>query len=1515
MNATATVCIRKLLAPFVVALSLFCIALLSPNAAYGQGAQIDECAGGTLFYIAFPDTITNTYDARYPHQLLNSRSFSLLIYSPVTQKVRIGRANGAKEEVSLAEGQIVEFNTESIGVPLITVINTPQSNVLQVESEFPVVIYGYMGTAFGAEAFTAIPVESWGQEYYAATWPGEIVRDVFPAGEFNYRTTPKEGQAEILVIAAYDNTQVSIKPTAQLRECRSCQNVTLDAGQAYLVQSIVDTSADAEFQDDLAGTQISANKRIAVISGNPRVMHNSGIRPSLGENAFKNMAIEWLPPIEQQGTEFVFLPTWDDRRQREGLDLEESRDAELVRVFGTSPGKTTISYRNELGQDVPTSKPEINNREFTHEIIGVTVPRAFKTSQPAMAMMSPHAVVKFNGTTTWGANYVGASYGAWSTYMVEMVPREQWISFAPFRAPSWPPTGMNHYLNLVTDTNNQLNVYIQQEGTPRTPFLFNRGRVPGTDLVWGSIPVNVGISYYITGEKDPGDENAEEATFYGFVYGSLNGNEQYRPGRTKKDGDDKGASIAGGGETGDDPDVLHPSEYEEDIALMYGYPLAPSRCVLAPPDEYMIETEMDCEEMTIKIKALNDNPSGIRSIAMDPDSSENARLEFITPMNPIDLKASLVEEAELKVVPINPRKNAHAIIIIKDRTKNSKRWRVEYKYEAEDAEFNPADELDFGEVTINQSSGEKVVTITNPLDRDLTIKRLSFVFGNQRFTITRTLPDFQWRSGNDEIILKSKESLKVWIEITPNEERRYADSLKLELGCIELTLPVKAATAQPCISVNDLNFGTLLVGELSRPLKLKICNSGKGTITLTDPYLTWVENAFEVAPDQMALLTGATLVGPTGCVEIEVRFRAPNQTGPYTENAQVWSDSPAEGGNCKDVSIWRAVVVKPGPVIGSYDWGEQWLTENNCTKNTTDKYTATIQAENKGDSDYEVVDLKIANDPDGVYSIDRDQTGVIPGLVVKPTTAYNIVVNFDPKAEKVYYADPNRAQVVMTYKVQNNIDSIIGYLDGIGIESYATISDQDFGKIQFTAPGVNTVNSTVQIEAKGTRPVTITNITPNPNTHFRLVNPPALPLTMAPGTSQVVELEFIPQDANELIKNATIDIEGDFAYSDCADLTDSSGTLVGEVFTLGASIEGFDFGTLLTCFEGDGVVTVRNNSTEPVQITNFTQAAPGGQGFSVDPDNTINLPYALDPAGDPSGGDVMTIPVHFAPNAAGTFNANVTVTIMSEDGTEEVATLVAPITAAAETITVNMSIPTGLTQFPGLPIEIPVNLDNDPARAQVTEILINLDYDAGMMLLRNPTSGGIKLGDLFPAGQGWDLTVIDVKPGTFTVRISNTAGRFLQGTGEVLKLDFITFVGEVTQSDLTFNVTPVAFGENLTPCIDITTSPGDITLDRICGLDFRLIEAINTTKYSVGQANPSVIKTSTNIEFSIGLDAQTTIEVFNHNGDKVGVLVDQYLDPGTYTVTWDAQNVPSGKYFYRITSGHWTGTNEMIIQK
>ena len=1499
---------------FVIGLlSLLCFALFSTQVS-AQEASLEECAGGTLFFIAYPDTATNAQDWRFLDR--RDEEFFLYIYSAVDQKVKIGRTNGALITEDLIGGEVKEFDTKRVSVPLVSVRNSPQTNVLKVESESPIVVYAYMATRFGCAAFTPIPVGSWGSEYFAATWEGETVRHIQPAGENNYDTEKAPAPAEILVIAAFDGTQVTIDETGCLASCANCRTFRLNAGEAYLVQSCVDTNEAVENQADIAGSFITATKRIGVVSGNTRLWHEQFVEGYIGANSYKDLVAEWLAPTEQHGTEFVFMPTWDDRRQRPNAD--PVRTKEYVRVYATSNNKTDIKWYNSRGKAVPAQSTLIKNGEFSHEQLG-ELSRAipYLTSASGQAYQSPRPVIKFNGTTG-GGNFIGASYHSWGTYMVEMVPREQWISFSAFKAPSYP-SSMRHYLNVVTDTNEQFNVFFRQgEGEPRF-FPFNGGKIPGTSLMWGQLSVNAGENFVI--EADNG------ARFGGFVYGSSRGYELYRPGGTKKDDDDKDASVAGGGED-DLPEILHPSEYEEETAWMYGFPLAPSRCVLAPPDRYDVKVEQDCEEMIITIESQNENPSGIKFIRLvdDRDTTFNTRLEFIDPESALELREKNVANAEIRLVAIDPLKDARGVVQFRDRTRESQIQRIEFEYEAERVDVVPAEGIDFGSLTIDFPADAEEVTITNPLNKNVVVKKLGFFFGNREFEITRVdSADFDWESGNDSIVLESGESIKVWIGITPkNENRIYLDSLRVELGCVEISIPLRAATAKPCIFVDDLDFGTLSPDE-EKTLPLKICNNGKGYIEFRDPLLTWLLKEFNVSQDEIDKLRGAQLSADE-CVEIMVAFVS-SQKGTFRTIGRFSSTSPAvEGDNCRDTSVWTANVVDPGPRISGYDWEERWLSSlNPCTKNDLDQYEWDIKVWNNGSAEFVVDSLVIVDDPDGVFEI-IDPRNVKPGKVIGigDENREEVRVAFRPMKEKTY----GPAEIRVYYKNNDSVQYVSGSLRGIGIESYVKITGQAFERIQFRGPGVNTSSKTVSLVASGSRDVNIDRISINPDTDFR-INPDWLDAhpwaraddgveeTFAPDEVISIDIDFIPQTADPLQKAATIDVIGDFAYDVCSE-SDSSGDLTGEVFTLGAAISGWLFEEILTCYQDSGFVTVTNTGTDPIEITNISQAQPTNQGITVDFDNiefSETEPIVL------LAGEIQKIPVHFAPlELPDSSRATVTVTVTDMDGDGIDENLIAEVEGSARTITITFSIPDSDPVFPGQPLTISVNMEgenppNEPAQGRITRFSVQVHYNKGMMLVDGEN---FRLGEQFQE-RDWTIKKTRREPGYIIFEIENTADSYIDILqGEVLQIDFITFIGDVTEAKLRPEVWVErgGYGANnsINKCIEFQALLGSARLDAVCGLNFRLIEA-TVSKYSAGNAYPNVARTTTDIEFSLGLDAHTTVEVFNQQGDKVGILVDEYLNPGLYRVTWDVRGLPAGSYYYRITSGHWTGTREVRVQK
>jgi hypothetical protein len=110
-----------------------------------------------------------------------------------------------------------------------------------------------MVTKFGCEAWTPIPVEFWGNDYYAAARQGEIGKDVSPGGEFQYNAEKKQCPAEILVIASEDNTIVTILPNGRLIGPTQQPTVTLMKDEAYLVQSLSIQAGRASLSRTWAG--------------------------------------------------------------------------------------------------------------------------------------------------------------------------------------------------------------------------------------------------------------------------------------------------------------------------------------------------------------------------------------------------------------------------------------------------------------------------------------------------------------------------------------------------------------------------------------------------------------------------------------------------------------------------------------------------------------------------------------------------------------------------------------------------------------------------------------------------------------------------------------------------------------------------------------------------------------------------------------------------------------------------------------------------------------------------------------------------------------------------------------------------------------------------------------------------------------------------------------------------------------------------------------------------------------
>ncbi len=78
---------------------------------------------------------------------------------------------------------------------------------------------------------------------------------------------------------------------------------------------------------------------------------------------------------------------------------------------------------------------------------------------------------------------------------------------------------------------------------------------------------------------------------------------------------------------------------------------------------------------------------------------------------------------------------------------------------------------------------------------------------------------------------------------------------------------------------------------------------------------------------------------------------------------------------------------------------------------------------------------------------------------------------------------------------------------------------------------------------------------------------------------------------------------------------------------------------------------------------------------------------------------------------------------------------------------------------------------------------------------------------------------------------------------------------------------------------------------------------------------PNPFNPTTQIQYDIASTSDVRIRVFDVVGRQVQTLVNSQQSPGTYTVSFDASNLSSGVYFYRIETGSFVDTKQMMLIK
>lgn len=113
----------------------------------------------------------------------------------------------------------------------------------------------------------------------------------------------------------------------------------------------------------------------------------------------------------------------------------------------------------------------------------------------------------------------------------------------------------------------------------------------------------------------------------------------------------------------------------------------------------------------------------------------------------------------------------------------------------------------------------------------------------------------------------------------------------------------------------------------------------------------------------------------------------------------------------------------------------------------------------------------------------------------------------------------------------------------------------------------------------------------------------------------------------------------------------------------------------------------------------------------------------------------------------------------------------------------------------------------------------------------------------------------------------------------------------------------------------ISFDPGNWILKNVNSVVTGVDDETKLNSFSLDQNFPNPFNPTTTIKFSLGKNGFTTLKLYDVLGKEVANIVNGVLEDGPHEVNFDASMLPSGTYFYTITSGSFTETKKMMLLK
>lgn len=695
----------------------------------GWSAQTE----GRHYMVAFPEVWAESSEKP------TARPMVLYLASHYDTKVRITTPSptntnpGISKTVDLVKGQALTVPIDQLYLNKASQTRTGFG--IEIVGDHPFSVFTYQSWMGNGEMTRHLPVDAWGRSYYTMNF----YQDRYGELSLGYDYRP----SQILIVAAHDNTVVSIVPTfgteggADLPPIKkgSSGSIQLNKGETFLIKAEIDEDETKSFVSDLSGTIISANQPVAVVSGHTKVaiMRYPDLIPPVPYGAMlgsivRNNIHDVMLPLDYAATDFITIPcmyTGNRVLTTSDMGLEDIR-GDVIRFIATEDNTTIQAMRRDGGGLKTVMKL---NRGQSWLETSIETATYWTSNKPIMvgqygksyARLAPVGSLKSDDAEPQGGPRVESGM----PMLMTVPPIERWINSGTFMAPE----GMDNFVNIVFVDGDDLK--IRMDGlTLATNYGGAKRPITGTPYAY--IRTGIGAGSHVL------ESDSSNVRWMAWTYGSLDG---------------------------------------LDAGRAYGTPIGVSINTTCSDTIDVAETR-ECGQVTADVTLRSGNNACSRVSDVYAESLTNYVFTNGTPFS-------------LRV--IDPQRDAAATVMIRSSSGNF--VRKTYTFTAEKISTTPTS-VDLGKQAVNTQRCSTIVFTNQQSDKPLVVDGLraqrspaSFSFSPSSFTIP---------PGG---------SVDVQVCVSLSKEGRLTDTVLASLSCADVSTTEFVLNAEePVIYASDVTW-------------------------------------------------------------------------------------------------------------------------------------------------------------------------------------------------------------------------------------------------------------------------------------------------------------------------------------------------------------------------------------------------------------------------------------------------------------------------------------------------------------------------------------------------------------------------------------------------------------------------------------------------------------------------------------------------------------------------------------